>query len=191
MAGRNSCKLSKKVETRQKNIPAFQKYFREVMYSQASSMPGFSVKRRTSKAWARPACAATSPSFDISVTGLWARGRHADDHEISGSSSELQSAAHQIAIGLHVGNVTVRGKDGHQRIAMLALHVQRCEADGRRGIAPGRLGENMRRGHAAHFLANAGGLLDVRDRPHIFQRDHRLEPRDRFAQHCVAPGDIQ
>ena len=65
------------------------------------------------------------------------------------------------------------------------------EADGCGGVAADGFGENVRRGNAAQFAADGGGLFDVSDGPEIARREKRSETRDCLAQHGFVAGDIQ
>src|SRR5260370_36807152 len=56
--GKNFSRFPRNVDTRQKNIPAFQKYFPEETYFRARPSAGFSVKQRTEKTGTPPASSA-------------------------------------------------------------------------------------------------------------------------------------
>ena len=110
-------------------------------------------------------------ALDIAVAGFGARGRNAEDHQIAGRAREFERGAHQLAIARGVGDVAVRRKHGHQRVAVLVREMNRGEADGCGGVASDRLGQNVRGGHAAQFARTAAACSTFVTDPDISRRN--------------------
>ena len=93
-------------------------------------------------------------AFDVAVASFGAGGRNAQHDQVAGRRGVLQRDAQQPAIGMHISDVRVGRKDGHERIAMCVGQVNRGESNGGGSVATDGFGENVSSGNAREFAAN-------------------------------------
>ncbi len=145
---------------RTKHIPVFHRYPPPATIAAAAVADGFSTKRRTARAPRRRSARPAPGSRSRSRAGSGARRWRPRCAALLGQRERARGRGGE---GVVVGDVVIRGQDGHHRVRVARHQMRRGQPDGRGGVAPDRLAQHLDR---AQLRRQRPGLVgrDDRDR---------------------------
>ncbi len=166
--GRRRSRSARKVETRQKNMPAFHRYRLEATYLRARASGGFSVKRRTAKTGSPETRSRSRGRFDVAESGVGPRGRDAQADQRTGARGDVERGANDLAIARRLRDHMIGGENGHQRVGRRGMQkMNGGQADRGRGVAPDGFGEDVPGGDLWQLAPDLGGLFAVGHDPNV------------------------
>jgi len=81
--------------------------------------------------------------LDVPVARFGSRRSNADRHEVA-VSGRLETSSQGFDVGVRLADVVIRGEDRQNRVGIASAHVSGRPPDARGGVAPDRLGEDVR-----------------------------------------------
>ncbi len=102
-----------------------------------------------------------------------------EDDDLS-TGRGLQRGTNEPKIAGWFRNDMVGGKNTHHRVGVDGLQDVSCQSDSRRGVALGRLGEDLVFRDFGQLSHNLGTQMVVGKNPLVLGRDHRAEPVHRL-----------
>src|ERR1700733_11878118 len=104
---------------------------------------------------------ASTPGFDVAVSGLWPCRSDAEHHDVLALRSDLNSALQSRAIGLLIRDHVIRREHSYHCVWSVPLKQKRHQSNRWPGIAPRRFGKNLCRRKPGKLLADRGAKIVV------------------------------
>ncbi len=124
--------------------------------------------------------------LDVAVAGFRAGWANAHDDDVFVRGGDGGGLLHGRAEAPLVGDDVVGRKQAEHRVGIAAQQDERRQPDCGRGIAPGRLGDDLVARQLRQLLGDRRAQVGVGDDPKMLAVGERQQALDRLLDHAVA-----